>query len=55
MSFFSYSQNGEDVLLWRALKHIKDGFYIDVGANEASACRSTPRWFFPPLRRGPAS
>jgi len=30
----SYAQNLEDVLLWRALGHIKNGFYIDVGANE---------------------
>ena len=33
MTFISYSQNFEDVMLWRALKHIKNGFYIDVGAN----------------------
>jgi FkbM family methyltransferase len=32
MSFISYAQNFEDVMLWRALKHIEDGFYIDVGA-----------------------
>jgi len=32
MTFISYSQNYEDVMLWRALKHIKNGFYIDVGA-----------------------
>lgn len=34
MSFISYSQNFEDVMLWRALKNIKNGFYIDVGAND---------------------
>lgn len=35
MTFFtSYAQNCEDVLLWRALGHIKNGFYIDVGAND---------------------
>ena len=28
----SYAQNFEDVMLWRALKHISHGFYIDVGA-----------------------
>jgi FkbM family methyltransferase len=33
-TFLSYAQNNEDVLLWRALGHIKDGFYIDVGAND---------------------
>jgi FkbM family methyltransferase len=34
MSFISYAQNAEDVLLWRALKHVPAGFYIDVGAND---------------------
>lgn len=34
MSFISYAQNYEDVMLWRALKHVKNGFYIDVGAND---------------------
>ena len=33
-TFVSYSQNYEDVMLWRALKHIKGGFYVDVGAND---------------------
>lgn len=32
MSFISYAQNGEDVILWRALGHVRDGFYIDIGA-----------------------
>lgn len=32
--FTSWAQNNEDVLLWRVLKHIKSGFYIDVGAND---------------------
>lgn len=31
--FISYSQNREDVILWRALGHVENGFYIDVGAN----------------------
>lgn len=34
MSFISYAQNAEDVLLWRALGHIHGGFYIDVGASD---------------------
>lgn len=34
MTFISYSQNFEDVLLWRALGHVPGGFYIDVGAND---------------------
>ena len=29
----SYSQNGEDIVLWRALNNIKNGFYLDVGAS----------------------
>jgi FkbM family methyltransferase len=32
-SFASYSQNGEDVVLWRALRGVTQGRYIDVGAN----------------------
>ena len=32
--FVTYAQNGEDVLLWRALKHVQSGFYIDVGAQD---------------------
>ena len=34
MSFISYAQNFEDVMIWRALKHVENGFYIDVGAND---------------------
>jgi FkbM family methyltransferase len=34
MSFISYAQNFEDVMLWRALQHVEQGFYIDVGAND---------------------
>ena len=34
MKFVSYEQNFEDVMLWRALKHVENGFYIDVGAND---------------------
>jgi FkbM family methyltransferase len=30
----SYAQNFEDVLLWRALKEVETGFYIDVGAQD---------------------
>jgi FkbM family methyltransferase len=30
--FVSYAQNFEDVILWRALRHIEQGFYIDIGA-----------------------
>ena len=34
MLLTSYAQNFEDVQLWRALKHVKNGFYIDVGAQD---------------------
>jgi FkbM family methyltransferase len=34
MTFISYAQNFEDVMLWRALKHVSEGFYIDVGAQD---------------------
>ncbi len=33
MDFVSYAQNLEDVMLYRALKYIEHGFYIDVGAG----------------------
>ena len=33
MSITSYAQNFEDVMLWRVLGHIPNGFYIDVGAQ----------------------
>lgn len=34
MAFVSYAQNFEDVMLWRALNEVAQGFYIDVGAND---------------------
>ncbi|MBK8973273.1 MAG: FkbM family methyltransferase [Hahellaceae bacterium] len=33
MTFISYAQNFEDVILWRTLKLFGPGQYIDVGAN----------------------
>lgn len=30
----SYAQNFEDVMLWRALRHIENGFYVDIGAQD---------------------
>jgi FkbM family methyltransferase len=33
LTFVSYAQNFEDVLLWRALQGVEGGFYIDVGAG----------------------
>jgi FkbM family methyltransferase len=33
MTFISYAQNCEDIMLFRALRDIGQGFYVDVGAN----------------------
>lgn len=33
-AFISYAQNFEDVMLWRALKHVERGLYIDLGAQD---------------------
>lgn len=32
--FVSYAQNGEDVILWRALRGVAHGRYLDVGAYD---------------------
>jgi FkbM family methyltransferase len=34
MSIVSYAQNLEDVMLYRALRHVRQGVYVDVGAND---------------------
>ncbi len=31
--FVSYAQNFEDVALWRALKSVRNGFFVDLGAQ----------------------
>jgi hypothetical protein len=41
MSFISYAHNFEDVMLWRALRHVGKGFYIDAGAGGPNAGSST--------------
>jgi hypothetical protein len=41
--FISYAENLEDVILWRALKHVSGGFYVDIGPgnpSEGSVTRS---------------
>lgn len=43
--FISYAQNFEDVVLWRALKHVKAGFYVDCGAYSPT-CHSVTRAFY---------
>lgn len=47
-TFESFAQNGEDVMLWRCFRHIKHGFYIDVGAAEPEADSVTNAFY----RRG---
>ena len=34
MTFTSYAQNFEDVILWRALGHVPNGTYVDIGAQD---------------------
>lgn len=41
----SYAQNLEDVLLRRALSDVKDGFYVDVGANHPSIDSVTKHFY----------
>jgi peptide methionine sulfoxide reductase MsrB len=41
----SYAQNFEDIILWRALKNIKNGFYVDVGAGDP-VNHSVTKWFY---------
>jgi FkbM family methyltransferase len=45
MTFVSYSQNLEDVMLWRALKHVDEGFYVDVGANDPNILSVTRAFY----------
>lgn len=33
--FVSYAQNFEDVILWRALRHVEHGTYVDIGAQDS--------------------
>lgn len=43
--FVSYAQNGEDVLLWRALGHVTNGRYVDVGAWHPEADSVTKAFY----------
>jgi hypothetical protein len=43
--FLSYAQNCEDVILYRALRHVGPGFYIDVGAADPMS-HSVTRAFY---------
>ena len=45
MSFVSYARNCEDVMLWRALRDVGKGFYVDIGASDPEVA-STTRAFY---------
>jgi FkbM family methyltransferase len=45
VTFKSYSQNLEDVMLWRALGKYEKGFYIDVGACDPVADSVTKAFY----------
>lgn len=45
MGFVSFAQNFEDVILWRALGNIQNGFYIDVGANDPAVDSVTKAFY----------
>jgi hypothetical protein len=51
MSLISFAQNFEDEMLWRALKQVNDGLYIDVGARPPDL-DSVTRTFYDYGRRG---
>jgi FkbM family methyltransferase len=43
--FVSFAQNGEDVVLWRALSQVRDGRYVEVGANHPSESSITRAFY----------
>lgn len=43
--FVSYAQNGEDVVLWRALQHVHEGRYVDIGANDPESDSVTKAFY----------
>jgi FkbM family methyltransferase len=47
----SYAQNFEDIMLYRALKNVKNGFYIDIGAADPIA-ESVSKLFYDKGWRG---
>jgi FkbM family methyltransferase len=46
MTFISYAQNFEDVILQRVLKNISNGFYIDIGAWSPDVDSITKSFYF---------
>jgi hypothetical protein len=46
MSYFiSHAKHCEDVILWRALQQVKNGFYIDIGANHPQGYSVTKAFY----------
>lgn len=43
--FPSHAQQGEDVVLWRALHHVRCGRYIEVGANDPTVMSITRSFY----------
>jgi FkbM family methyltransferase len=41
----SFSQNAEDVRLWRVFHEVRDGFYVDVGANDPATWSVTKLFY----------
>lgn len=51
MTFVSHAQNFEDVMLWRALRDVEVGTYLDIGAQDP-ALHSVSRAFYDAGWRG---
>lgn len=45
MFFKTYSQKGEDIFIDKYLSYKKDGFYVDVGANDPDRFSNTKRFY----------
>lgn len=44
-SIKSYSQEGEDMILWKLFKHKANGFYVDVGAHHPKRFSNTYHFY----------
>jgi FkbM family methyltransferase len=45
MSFVSYARNCEDVVLWRALRDVVKGFYVDIGGGDPETASATRAFY----------
>jgi hypothetical protein len=41
----SYSQEGEDMVLYRTFETVKEGFYVDVGAHHPDRFSNTYKFY----------